>query len=163
MKTRTPTSEDVSTLLQAWSGGDHKALDRLTPIVYHELHSWGQHSMILTRIRHLEQKVESGSGVTPQDSHISCSLEPDAAGSLFKLLRVMGKNFKGGEEVRLKITSTKDGENPFTQTHQTTATPDGTIDFRYGSGFCGSQHMTFQVQGTGLTSNKVSEVATAGC
>ena len=29
---------DVSTLLQAWSGGDRKALDRLTPIVYHELH-----------------------------------------------------------------------------------------------------------------------------
>jgi RNA polymerase sigma-70 factor (ECF subfamily) len=38
MKARTSPGEDVSTLLQAWSGGDQKALDRLTPIVYHELH-----------------------------------------------------------------------------------------------------------------------------
>jgi RNA polymerase sigma factor (TIGR02999 family) len=30
--------EDVSTLLQAWSHGDREALDRLTPIVYRELH-----------------------------------------------------------------------------------------------------------------------------
>src|SRR5207248_6011550 len=29
---------DVSTLLRAWSGGDHGALDLLTPIVYKELH-----------------------------------------------------------------------------------------------------------------------------
>ena len=38
LKTRPSASEDVSTLLQAWSAGDQKALDRLTPIVYHELH-----------------------------------------------------------------------------------------------------------------------------
>ena len=31
-------AEDVSTLLRAWSGGDQKALERLTPIVYEELH-----------------------------------------------------------------------------------------------------------------------------
>jgi RNA polymerase sigma factor (TIGR02999 family) len=30
-------AEDVSALLQAWSGGDGAALDRLTPIVYDEL------------------------------------------------------------------------------------------------------------------------------
>src|SRR5215475_10273586 len=29
---------DVSKLLRAWSGGDQAALDRLTPIVYRELH-----------------------------------------------------------------------------------------------------------------------------
>jgi len=29
---------DVSTLLRAWSGGDHGALERLMPIVYEELH-----------------------------------------------------------------------------------------------------------------------------
>ena len=29
---------DVSTLLRAWSGGDQSALERLTPIVYEELH-----------------------------------------------------------------------------------------------------------------------------
>src|ERR1051325_11941795 len=30
--------EDVSTLLRAWSGGDQSALERLSPIVYAELH-----------------------------------------------------------------------------------------------------------------------------
>ena len=29
---------DISTLLRAWSGGDQSALERLTPIVYDELH-----------------------------------------------------------------------------------------------------------------------------
>ena len=30
--------DDVSQLLRAWSGGDQGALEKLTPIVYHELH-----------------------------------------------------------------------------------------------------------------------------
>jgi len=30
--------DDVSTLLRAWSEGDHRALEKLTPIVYDELH-----------------------------------------------------------------------------------------------------------------------------
>jgi len=29
---------DVTALLQAWTNGERSALDRLTPIVYHELH-----------------------------------------------------------------------------------------------------------------------------
>src|SRR3979409_2749564 len=29
--------DEISTLLRAWSGGDQRALDRLTPIVYDEL------------------------------------------------------------------------------------------------------------------------------
>jgi RNA polymerase sigma-70 factor (ECF subfamily) len=33
-----PAVGDVSTLLRAWSSGDHGALERLTPIVYTELH-----------------------------------------------------------------------------------------------------------------------------
>jgi len=33
-----PTVGDISTLLRAWSGGDHGALDKLTPVVYGELH-----------------------------------------------------------------------------------------------------------------------------
>jgi RNA polymerase sigma factor (TIGR02999 family) len=33
-----PSAEDVSGLLRAWSDGDRDALDRLTPIVYAELH-----------------------------------------------------------------------------------------------------------------------------
>src|SRR5271167_225641 len=33
-----PAGQDISTLLRAWSGGDQNALERLTPIVYDELH-----------------------------------------------------------------------------------------------------------------------------
>jgi RNA polymerase sigma-70 factor (ECF subfamily) len=33
-----PTGRDVSVLLRAWSGGDQSALEKLTPIVYGELH-----------------------------------------------------------------------------------------------------------------------------
>src|SRR5262245_56603443 len=32
------TSGDVTGLLQAWSGGDERAFDRLVPLVYGELH-----------------------------------------------------------------------------------------------------------------------------
>jgi RNA polymerase sigma-70 factor (ECF subfamily) len=40
----TPVGE-VSGLLLAWSGGDRGALDRLTPIVYDELHRLARHHM----------------------------------------------------------------------------------------------------------------------
>jgi RNA polymerase sigma-70 factor (ECF subfamily) len=33
-----PAGHDISTLLRAWSGGDQRALEKLTPIVYDELH-----------------------------------------------------------------------------------------------------------------------------
>src|SRR6202140_3362013 len=33
-----PAAGDVSTLLRAWSEGDRNALERMTPIVYEELH-----------------------------------------------------------------------------------------------------------------------------
>ena len=44
--------EDVSTLLRAWSGGDQKALDRLTPIVYEELHRLARRYMRRERPGH---------------------------------------------------------------------------------------------------------------
>jgi RNA polymerase sigma-70 factor (ECF subfamily) len=34
-----PAVDDISALLRAWSGGDQSALERLTPIVYDQLHS----------------------------------------------------------------------------------------------------------------------------
>lgn len=34
---REPVQGDVSALLRAWSDGDHRALDALTPILYAEL------------------------------------------------------------------------------------------------------------------------------
>jgi RNA polymerase sigma-70 factor, ECF subfamily len=36
---------DISVLLRAWSGGDQSALERLTPIVYDQLHRLARHYM----------------------------------------------------------------------------------------------------------------------
>src|SRR5919198_2691791 len=44
--------EEVSTLLRAWSDGDQTALDRLTPIVYEELHRLARHYMRRERPEH---------------------------------------------------------------------------------------------------------------
>jgi RNA polymerase sigma-70 factor (ECF subfamily) len=38
VSTADPLPDDVSALLRAWTSGDQRALARLTPIVYHELH-----------------------------------------------------------------------------------------------------------------------------
>lgn len=43
---------EVSQLLGAWSGGDQKALERLTPIVYDELHRLARRHMRLERPGH---------------------------------------------------------------------------------------------------------------
>ena len=124
---------------------------------------------LLQRIQQLEQKVaalSSGSGGTPQQAFVSCVLETVSIGDPHKRLRIGGTGFKAGEQVSLKITSKVEGGNPVTQIHETTANPFGGIDFAFGSAFCGGfppQKITFQVQGTGLTSNKVSNIATAGC
>jgi RNA polymerase sigma factor (TIGR02999 family) len=58
MKTRATNGEDVSTLLEAWSGGDQKALDRLTPIVYHELHRLARRYMRGERSGHSLQATD---------------------------------------------------------------------------------------------------------
>jgi RNA polymerase sigma-70 factor (ECF subfamily) len=46
------SNEDVSALLQAWSEGDQSALDRLTPIVYDELHRLARRYMSGERSGH---------------------------------------------------------------------------------------------------------------
>jgi RNA polymerase sigma factor (TIGR02999 family) len=43
---------DASTLLRAWSGGDQRALERLTPIVYQELHRLARRCMRGERTGH---------------------------------------------------------------------------------------------------------------
>src|SRR3984893_15488036 len=43
---------DISTLLRAWSDGDQSALERLTPIVYDELHSLARRYMKRERPGH---------------------------------------------------------------------------------------------------------------
>src|SRR6059058_636233 len=48
----TPSSGEVSKLLRAWTDGDRGALDRLTPIVYDELHRLAQRYMKRERPGH---------------------------------------------------------------------------------------------------------------
>ena len=50
----TPT-HDVSQLLQAWNEGDERALDKLTPLVYRELHRLAQRYMAQERPGHTLQ------------------------------------------------------------------------------------------------------------
>src|ERR1700688_4641105 len=44
-ETHSPPSGEVSELLRAWSEGSRAALDRLPPIVYHQLHRLARHYM----------------------------------------------------------------------------------------------------------------------
>jgi RNA polymerase sigma factor (TIGR02999 family) len=48
---------DISALLRAWSGGDQSALDRLTPIVYNELHRLARRYMKHERPGHSLQSA----------------------------------------------------------------------------------------------------------
>ena len=50
-----PAGGDVSQLLRAWSDGDQGALERLTPIVYKELHRLARHYMKGERPGHVLQ------------------------------------------------------------------------------------------------------------
>jgi len=47
-----PTSNDVSTLLRAWSDGEQSALDQLTPFVYEELRGLAHRQMGRERAGH---------------------------------------------------------------------------------------------------------------
>jgi RNA polymerase sigma-70 factor, ECF subfamily len=47
-----PGAGDISVLLRAWSNGDRNALEKLTPIVYNELHSLARHYMERERPGH---------------------------------------------------------------------------------------------------------------
>lgn len=49
------SSNDVTQLLLAWSGGDKTALDKLTPIVYRELHTMARRYMARERSEHTLQ------------------------------------------------------------------------------------------------------------
>ena len=54
-QTGEPAGGDVSQLLRAWSEGDQGALERLTPIVYKELHRLARHYMKGERPGHVLQ------------------------------------------------------------------------------------------------------------
>ncbi|MBL8186465.1 MAG: sigma-70 family RNA polymerase sigma factor [Acidobacteria bacterium] len=53
MSTNDP--EDFTDLLRAWGGGDHSALDRLTQLIYAELHRLAKHYMRGERAGHTLQ------------------------------------------------------------------------------------------------------------
>jgi hypothetical protein len=46
------SKQDLTQLLRKWSDGDEQALERLTPIVYRELHRIAQHYMRNERPEH---------------------------------------------------------------------------------------------------------------
>jgi len=47
-----PASHELTRLLQAWSGGDQRALDKLMPLVYNELHRLAERYMAGERPGH---------------------------------------------------------------------------------------------------------------
>jgi RNA polymerase sigma-70 factor, ECF subfamily len=49
---KTPSCGDISNLLRAWSDGDQRALEKLTPIVYEELRRLARHYMSAERTGH---------------------------------------------------------------------------------------------------------------
>jgi len=49
------SSQDVTRLLRAWSAGDHQALEKLTPLVYEELHRRARHYVAQERPGHTIQ------------------------------------------------------------------------------------------------------------
>ena len=51
-KSTAPADGDISTLLRAWTEGDQGALERMTPIVYDELHSLARRYMRRERAGH---------------------------------------------------------------------------------------------------------------
>jgi RNA polymerase sigma factor (TIGR02999 family) len=50
-----PSSHDVTQLLKAWTGGDPNALEKLTPLVYEQLHRVAQRYMAGQRPGHMLQ------------------------------------------------------------------------------------------------------------
>jgi RNA polymerase sigma-70 factor (ECF subfamily) len=50
-----PSSHEVTQLLRAWSNGDAQALEKLTPLVYEELHRMARRHMARERSRHTVQ------------------------------------------------------------------------------------------------------------
>lgn len=53
-----PSAHEITQLLKAWSGGDKSALERLTPLVYAELHRIAHRYMVQERAGHTLQTTE---------------------------------------------------------------------------------------------------------
>ena len=55
-----PSSHEVTRLLKAWSAGDEHALEKLTPLVYRQLHQIAQRYMGGERSGHMLQTHRTG-------------------------------------------------------------------------------------------------------
>lgn len=106
----------------------------------------------------------------PQAAFISAGVEPFDPGSEYKLLRIIGKDFQPNETVTLEISVQDEGSavvpiDPLT----TKADAAGNIDAQYsgtGGGVCNPADFPgrqFWVKGTGVSSNRTSNTAHAGC
>jgi hypothetical protein len=96
---------------------------------------------------------------------VTATVEPFNPGSDYRLVHIFGNNFQAGETVTLKITSQDGNSTPETITESAQASSSGNIDHKYsgsGGGVC-IPLRAFTVQGTGVMSHRVSNVATTGC
>src|SRR5579863_1489382 len=50
-----PSAHEVTRLLKAWTAGDEQALEKLTPLVYEQLHRVAKHCMAGQRSGHILQ------------------------------------------------------------------------------------------------------------
>jgi hypothetical protein len=48
-----PSTHEVTQLLKAWTTGDEQTLEKLTPLVYEQLHRVAQHYMAGQRSGHI--------------------------------------------------------------------------------------------------------------
>jgi hypothetical protein len=53
-----PSTHDITQMLKAWTAGDEQALEKLTPLVYGELHRVAQRCMVGQRPDHPLQTTE---------------------------------------------------------------------------------------------------------
>jgi hypothetical protein len=99
----------------------------------------------------------------PSSPFISASVYKDP-GSAYRGLHISGSGFQPLEEVSLKIVTTSEDSNPFTQIRQTTANSGGGLKYEYTLyGDRCYPVLNFAVQATGLTSGKKSNVTNASC
>jgi hypothetical protein len=108
----------------------------------------------------------------PQQPFISAGIESVSCGPIIgSVLRIRSfgqqVGFQPLEQVSLKFVSRVEGGNPETEFRVTTANSSGRIDYLYTIVGCitctTGQFVRYEVQATGLSSGKISNVATATC
>jgi len=120
-----PSTNEVTQLLLAWSDGDKNALERLTPLVYAELHRIASHYMRRERGRtYLANDRRSSTSFIcgwwtrtrcdGKTGHIFLRFPPSSCGIFLVDFARSKKNQKrGGEAIRIPIEDAdiKAGEN----------------------------------------------------